>query len=303
MKTRTTTTALTCLLLIMFIFTGFAQVLPPDSIGEKVYNEYKANGVDKAIAKYQTLKKSETKELTQADLNLVGYKIMNEDKDMMAAEKIFKLNMEEYPQAANPYDSYGDYLVANGKEKEAKEYFKKSAEMSKDSEDEWEKNTLYPQTKGKLAKIDKKHKQMDFLLGDWNIDAIAYEDGAEVMKMKGKDKVKFDDAANSIILHHYNEQGELDGMRIITYDAIDDEFDVAYFSPDRLRGIEVSNMKMKSTGDKQYEFMDSYTNDEGEEMELKHEIRKISDNEMEWIIFEQNDNEEWERVYAMNMTK
>lgn len=303
MKTRTTTTALTCLLLIMFIFTGFAQVLPPDSIGEKVYNEYKANGVDKAIAKYQTLKKSETKELTQADLNLVGYKIMNEDKDMMAAEKIFKLNMEEYPQAANPYDSYGDYLVANGKEKEAKEYFKKSAEMSKDSEDEWEKNTLYPQTKGKLAKIDKKHKQMDFLLGDWNIDAIAYEDGAEVMKMKGKDKVKFDDAANSIILHHYNEQGELDGMRIITYDAIDDEFDVAYFSPDRLRGIEVSNMKMKSTGDKQYEFMDSYTNDEGEEMELKHEIRKISDSEMEWIIFEQNDNEEWERVYAMNMTK
>ena len=303
MKTRTTTTALTCLLLIMFIFTGFAQVLPPDSIGEKVYNEYKANGVDKAIAKYQTLKKSETKELTQADLNLVGYKIMNEDKDMMAAEKIFKLNMEEYPQAANPYDSYGDYLVANGKEKEAKEYFKKSAEMSKDSKDEWEKNTLYPQTKGKLAKIDKKHKQMDFLLGDWNIDAIAYEDGAEVMKMKGKDKVKFDDAANSIILHHYNEQGELDGMRIITYDAIDDEFDVAYFSPDRLRGIEVSNMKMKSTGDKQYEFMDSYTNDEGEEMELKHEIRKISDSEMEWIIFEQNDNEEWERVYAMNMTK
>ncbi|MDX1604296.1 MAG: hypothetical protein R3209_14600, partial [Salinimicrobium sediminis] len=286
-----------------FIFTGFTQVLPPDSIGEKVYNEYKANGVDKAIAKYQTLKKSETKELTQADLNLVGYKIMNEDKDMMAAEKIFKLNMEEYPQAANPYDSYGDYLVANGKEKEAKEYFKKSAEMSKDSEDEWEKNTLYPQTKGKLAKIDKKHKQMDFLLGDWNIDAIAYEDGAEVMKMKGKDKVKFDDAANSIILHHYNEQGELDGMRIITYDAIDDEFDVAYFSPDRLRGIEVSNMKMKSTGDKQYEFMDSYTNDEGEEMELKHEIRKISDSEMEWIIFEQNDNEEWERVYAMNMTK
>lgn len=303
MKTRTTTTALTCLLLIMFIFTGFAQVLPPGSIGEKVYNEYKANGVDKAIAKYQTLKKSETKELTQADLNLVGYKIMNEDEDMMAAEKIFKLNMEEYPQAANPYDSYGDYLVANSKEQEAKEYFKKSAEMSKDSEDEWEKNTLYPQTRSKLAKIDKKHKQMDFLLGDWNIDAIAYEDGAEVMKMKGKDKVKFDDAANSIILHHYNEQGELDGMRIFTYDAIDDEFDVAYFSPDRLRGIEVSNMKMKSTGDKQYEFMDSYTNDEGEEMELKHEIRKISDSEMEWIIFEQNDEEEWEKVYSMNMTK
>ena len=303
MKTKVTNIVLTCLLLFTFNFPGFAQELPPDSIGEEVYNEYQANGIDKAIAKYRELKKTQEGELTQADLNLVGYKIMNEDKDMMAAEKIFKLNMEEHPKAANPYDSYGDYLVANGKEQEAREYFKKSAEMSKDSKDDWEKNTLHPQTRSKLAKIDKKHKQMDFLLGDWDIDATAYEDGKEVMKMKGKDKVKFDNASNSIILEHYNDQGKMDGMRIITYDAIDDEFDVAYFSPDRLRGIEVSNMKMKSVGDNQYEFTDSYTNDEGEEMDLKHEIRKISATKMEWVIFEQNENEEWEKVYVMNMTK
>ena len=303
MKTRTTTTALTCLLIIMFIFTGYAQELPPDSIGEKVYNEYKASGVDKAIATYQTLKKSEKKELTQADLNLVGYKIMNEDKDMDAAEKIFKLNIEEHPKAANPYDSYGDYLVEKGNEKEAKEYFKKSAEMSKDSKDDWEKNTLHPQTKSKLAKIDKKHKQMDFLLGDWDIDATAYEDGKEVMKTKGKDKVEFNEATNSIFLHHYDEEGEPDGMRIITYDALDDEFDVAYFNAERLRGIEVSKMKMKAVGDNQYEFMDSFTSDAGEKMELKHEIKKISDNEMDWIIYEKNDSDQWQKVYAMNMTR
>ena len=303
MRTRATTTVLTCLLLFTFIFTAFAQELPPDSVGEKVYNEYEANGIDKAITKYRELKKTNEGKLTQADLNLVGYKIMNEDKDMTAAEKIFKLNLEEYPKAANPYDSYGDYLVANGKEQEARKYFEKSAEMSKDSEDDWEKNTLHLETRSKLAKIDKKHKQMDFLLGDWNIDATAYEDGKEVMKMKGKDKVKYDDAANSIVLHHYNEQGELDGMRIITYDAIDDEFDVAYFSPNRLRGIQVSNMKMKTAGDNRYEFTDSYTALDGEEVKLKHEIKKISDKEMDWVIMEQNDNNEWQKVYAMNMTK
>ena len=303
MKTRATTTALSFLLFLMFIFAGFAQELPPDSIGEEVYKEYKANGVDKAIAKYKTLKKSEKDELTQADLNLVGYKIMNEDKDMNAAEKIFKLNMEEYPQAANPYDSYGDYLVEKGDEMKAKEYFSKSAEMSKDSRDEWEKNTLYPQTRSKIAKIDKKHKQMDFLLGDWDIDAVAYEDGKEVMKMKGKDKVKFDDASNSIILHHYNEQGEQDGMRIITYDAMDDEFDVAYFNANRLRGIEVSRMKMNSSSNNSYEFMDVFTTGDGEKMELKHEIKKVSDNKMDWIIYEKDDSEQWQKVYAMNMTK
>lgn len=303
MKTRTTTTALTSLLFIMFIFTGYAQVLPPDSMGEKVYNEYKANGIDKAIAKYQTLKKSENKELTQADLNLVGYKIMNEDNDMDAAEKIFKLNMEEYPEAANPYDSYGDYLVEKGNEKEAKEYFEKSAEISRDSNDDWEKNTLHPQTKSKLAKIDKKHKQMDFLLGDWNIDATAYEDGKEKMKMKGKDKVEFNEATNSIFLHHYDEEGEPEGMRIITYDAVDEEFDVAYFNADRLRGIEVSRMKMNSMTDNKYEFLDVFTTGDGEEMELKHEINKVSENEMDWIIYEKNDSDQWQKVYAMNMTK
>lgn len=303
MKTRTTTAVLSCLLLFMFMVTGYAQELPPNSIGEKVYKEYQANGIEKALSQYQTLKKSENKELSQADLNLVGYKILMEDKDMDAAEKIFKLNIEEYPEAANPYDSYGDFLLEKGDEQEAKEYFQKSAEMSKDSDDEWEKNTLHPQTKSKLAKIDKKHRQMDFLLGDWNIDATAYEEGKEVMKMKGKDKVEFNEAANSVIFHHFNEQGIQDGMRIMTYDAFDDEFDIAYFSPDRLRGIEVSNMKVKPVGENKFEFTETYISGEGQEMDLKHEIKKISDSEMEWVVFEKSDSDEWQKVYAMNMTK
>lgn len=302
MKSRVKITGLTSLLLVLFFFTGFAQekTIP---VAEQIYNEYKENGVESAISKYQKVKKEKKTDLSQAQLNAVGYWIMNNEKDMDAAGKIFKLNMEEYPKAANPYDSYGDYLVKKGNEKEAREYFKKSAEMSKDSEDDWEKNTLYPMTRSKMAKIDKKHKQMDFLLGDWNIDATAYEDGKEVQKMKTKDKIKFDEATNSIFIHHYNEQNEPEGVRIITYDALDDEFEVAYFNSDRLRGIEVSEMKMKTVGENKYEFMDSFTTRDGEEMQLKHEIRKISDSELDWVIMEQNDNNEWQRVYAMNMTK
>lgn len=303
MKTRIKTAGLTSLLLILFIFSGFSQQIPSNSIGEEVYKEYKANGVESAVSKYQKLKKGKEKELSQADLNLVGYKIMNEDKDLDAAERIFRLNMEEHPKAANPYDSYGDYLVEKGNEKEAIEYFKKSTAISKDSKDDWEKNTLYPMSRSKMAKIGKKHKQMDFLLGDWNIDATAYEDGKEVQKMKGTDKIEFNEETNSIFLHHFNEQNESDGMRIMTYDAVDDEFDVAFLSADRLRGIEVSKMKMKPISDNHFELMDSYVTRDGKEMKLKHEIKKISDSEMDWIIFEKNDGDQWQRVYAMNMTK
>jgi hypothetical protein len=193
--------------------------------------------------------------------------------------------------------------VEKGSMEEAKEYYKKSATLSKNSEDDWEKNTLYPMTRSKMAKIDKKHKQMDFLLGDWNIDATAYQDGKEVNRMKTKDKIKFNEETNSIYIHHFNEQNEPEGVRIITYDAIDDEFDVAYLNADRLRGIEVSSMKMKPVAENHFEFMDSYTARDGEEMMMKHEIKKISDSELDWVVFEQDDSNGWQRVYAMNMTK
>lgn len=303
MRTSTTNAGLTFLLLILSIFGGFAQEIPANSIGEEVYNEYKANGIESAVSKYQKLKGDEKYDLTQGDLNLVGYKLMNEDKDLDAAEKIFKLNMEEHPENANPYDSYGDFLLEKGSAEEAKEYFKRSAEMSKVSDDDWEKNFLYPMTMSKMATMDKKHKQMDFLLGDWNIDATAYEDGKEVQKINGKDKIEFNKETNSIFLRHFNEQNEPEGVRIITYDAIDDEFDVAFLNADRLRGIEVSQMKMTSGKEDQYEFLDIYTPANGEKMELKHEIKKISESELDWVIFEKNDNDEWQRLYAMNMTK
>lgn len=303
MKTSAKTAGLTSLLLILFIFSGFAQEIPSNSMGEEVYKAYKAKGVENAISAYKKLKKEDKYELTQADLNLVGYKIMNEDKDMDAAERIFRLNMEEHPKAANPYDSYGDYLVEKGNESEAKEYFKKSAAMSKDSEDDWEKNDLYPNTRSKMAKLDKKHEQMNFLLGDWNIDATAYEGGKETLQLKGKDKIEFNKETNSIFLHHFNDKNEPEGMRIITYDALDDDFDVAYFNADRLRGIEVSEMSVNPVGENHYEFMDSFITRNGEEMKFKHEIKKISERELDWVIFEKNDKDEWQRLYAMNMTK
>ena len=56
----------------------------------------------------------------QEPLNLLGYKLMMEDKDLETAEAVFKTQIEEYPEQANPYDSYGDLLLEKGEKEKAK---------------------------------------------------------------------------------------------------------------------------------------------------------------------------------------
>lgn len=292
------------LLFMCFFVAGNAQDEEKASIGEAVYEEYQENGIDQAISKYKDLKANQTDKYTwnEWELNNIGYQIMNDDNDMDAAGKIFKLNMEEYPTAANPYDSYGDYLLEKGNKKEAKEYFKKSIMIAEKSSKEDEKKRIMPASKSKLAKLEKKDKSLDFLVGDWNIDATGYNEGQE-NKMKGKDKVTYDENANAIIFHHFDDKDQSEGVRIMAYDAIDDEFDVAYINPDNLQGIQMSSMKMKNLGDNKYEFMDHYTERDGKEMALKHEVERLSDNQVKWVIFEKDDNGNWQKVYAMDMKK
>ncbi|MFD0975904.1 tetratricopeptide repeat protein [Salinimicrobium gaetbulicola] len=293
------------LIFIVFFISTNAQETDKASIGDVVYEEYQKNGIDKALAKYQKLKtnKADQYTWTEWELNRIGYRLMLDDKDMDAAQKVFKFNIEEYPNAANPYDSYADYLLEKGNKDEAKEYFKKSIAIAEKSEKEDEQTRIMAGSKSKLAKLEKKDRTFDFLVGDWNIDSQGFNEGKEGPQMKGKDKVTYDENANAFIIHHFGEDGNSEGIRVIAYDAIDDEYDVAYINPNNLQGIQVSSMKMKKLGDKKYEFMDHFTERTGEEVVLKHEIERISDNQMKWVIFEKTDNDDWQKVYAMNMSK
>lgn len=293
------------LILMCFFISTYAQDTEKASIGDVVYEEYKENGIDEALAKYQKLKANEADKYnwTEWELNRIGYRLMLDEKDMDAAKKVFKFNIKEYPNAANPYDSYADYLLEKGNKEEAKEYFKKSIAIAEKSDKEDEQTRIMSSSKSKLAKLEKKDKTFDFLVGNWNIESHGFNEGKEGPKMKGKDKVIYDENANAFIIHHFGEDDNSEGIRIIAYDAMDDEFDVAYINPDNLQGIQVSNMKMKKLDDKKYEFMDHFTERSGKKVVLKHEIEKISDNQMNWVIFEKSENDEWQKVYAMNMTK
>lgn len=293
------------LILMFFFVAGYAQDEEKASIGAVIYEEYQENGIDQAISKYKELKVNQPDQYTwdEWELNNIGYRIMNDDNDLEAAEKIFSLNIQEYPTAANPYDSYADYLLEKGDTEKAREYLKKSITIAEKSDKEDEQTRILSTSKGKLARLDKKDKQLDFLVGDWNIDATSYPKGHDATKMKGKDKVVYDENANAIIFHHFDDQQKSEGMRIVSYDAVDDEFDVAYLSPSSLQGIQMSSMKLKKVGENKFEFMDRYTNRIGKEMTMKHELEKISDNELNWIIYEPTEDGSWQKVYAMNMKK
>lgn len=47
----------------------------------------------------------------EAEINFMGYEFLKQ-KHYKKAEALFKLNVENYPQSFNVYDSYGDYFIA-----------------------------------------------------------------------------------------------------------------------------------------------------------------------------------------------
>lgn len=54
----------------------------------------------------------------EAEINFIGYDFLDR-KIYKTAESLFKLNVENYPESYNVYDSYGDYFVAIGDKENA----------------------------------------------------------------------------------------------------------------------------------------------------------------------------------------
>lgn len=276
-----------------------------NSVGDVIYAEYQENGIGPALEKYRQLKKNQASkyDFTEWELNRVGYQIMENEGDLEAAEKVFKLNMEEYPEAANPHDSYADYLIEKGDKEAAKEHFQKAISMAEKSSREDEKD-LMKMSKAKLAKIENKHKQLDFLVGNWNVKGTSFSEGLGGGEFTGKDEYVQDESENMLIVNHLNQNGKLMGKRIMVYDAEKDVYDVAYINTNAPLGIEIASLKLNKLSDSKYEFMEIDESVEGNGKKMKHELQKNPDGSFEWVIFESEpDKEAWEKVYAMEMQK
>ncbi|MFC2083589.1 prolyl oligopeptidase family serine peptidase [Bacteroidota bacterium] len=97
-------------------------------------------GFEEAVKLYKTLKneKYDMYHFDRAELNILGYELIGSNKIDEAIE-IFKLNVSEYPDAWNPYDSLGEAYMISGDNDLAIKYYEKSLELNPDNTNATEK--------------------------------------------------------------------------------------------------------------------------------------------------------------------
>lgn len=107
--------------------------MPKRSLAMAVFPVFREQGVTAGLEKYTTLKADESYALNEAEMNRIGYGLLQNDKIKEAIE-VFKINVEEFPDSWNVYDSLGEaYMVDRQKDKAVK-YYKKSIEMNPENE-------------------------------------------------------------------------------------------------------------------------------------------------------------------------
>jgi CubicO group peptidase (beta-lactamase class C family) len=86
-----------------------------------------------AIARYHELKASRPADaFNESLLNSLGYRLLRAERVDEAIE-IFTLNVEEYPDASNPYDSLGEAYMVAGELELAIENYERSIELNPDN--------------------------------------------------------------------------------------------------------------------------------------------------------------------------
>jgi tetratricopeptide (TPR) repeat protein len=102
---------------------------PGRTVREELQRVYADEGIDAAIERYHELKTSEPADaFDEFMLNSLGYRLLGNDRidDAIAA---FELNVAEYPDASNPYDSLGEAYLAAGDTARAITNYQRSVEL------------------------------------------------------------------------------------------------------------------------------------------------------------------------------
>ncbi len=115
------------------IYTGIKNILydqPYDKPEKSVLNEMAEiidqKGIDAGISFYKDKEAADQdKKIPEPQINSLGYFYLRSGR-LEDAEKIFKLNIEEYPESFNVYDSYAEALMKKGDNEGAIANYKQS---------------------------------------------------------------------------------------------------------------------------------------------------------------------------------
>ena len=101
------------------------------SIAATLQKTIDAEGMDAARRQYHDLKENQpnTYDFGESELNSLGYQYLRKDA-VETAIAIFKLNVEVFPEASNPYDSLGEAYMEQGDTEQAIANYKKSLDLN-----------------------------------------------------------------------------------------------------------------------------------------------------------------------------
>ena len=104
---------------------------PTIDIRSVLYGVYKAQGANAAVARYKELRRDapDKYDFGTLQLNSMGYDLLRKG-DLMGAIEIFRLNVEQFPQDANVYDSLGEAFLKQGDKAHAIENYRKSLDLN-----------------------------------------------------------------------------------------------------------------------------------------------------------------------------
>jgi CubicO group peptidase (beta-lactamase class C family) len=105
--------------------------MPKQSIAEVLMKTIMERDVTAGIRQYRELKATQAAaySFAEGELNMLGYQLLGAKK-LKEAIEIFKLNVEAYPQAANPYDSLGEAYLTAGERELALANYRKAVELN-----------------------------------------------------------------------------------------------------------------------------------------------------------------------------
>ena len=99
-----------------------------------IYDTITSISIERGIDRYHEMKRRQGSSISlgEADLNSLGYQLLREGK-VEEAIAIFELNVEEYPESWNVYDSLAEGYMTAGKKTLAIENYTKSLELNPDN--------------------------------------------------------------------------------------------------------------------------------------------------------------------------
>ncbi len=287
------------MLMICFTTSLLAQNVSQEDMATSLYEIYKNKGVKEVLKVYEKENQNKEYQGMAEPLNILAYRLMQEDKDLEAAEILLKAQIDEYPDEANPYDSYSDVLLEMDKKEEAVKYIEKSLAIA-EKRDHEQDELIIEAGKAKMAIMGNKDKQLNFLVGNWDNETKVYQNGEEINSSKSSNNISFDPQGSVLIVDHDDSGKNPCCKRVMVYNPIKDEFDVSFMRKDQPAGINNSTMQVKELNANHFEVMESYTEND-EQVKVKHDIVKKPDN-VEWTIYASTEGD-WEKVRSMTLRK